>query len=150
MANILNSSFDDLNIYSFKKWDLFLHPNQYPYIGRCYAWAKRSEAKSLLDMNREERKELFEIIIPAWDKAISKLFNYTWPNFTIFGNSARHLHAHLIPRYDQSVIFEGIKFIDQNPKGNYSPYTKKDISSQVLQKIKLSIQELIDGQDSEG
>ncbi|MFZ4648724.1 MAG: hypothetical protein ACOYMB_03795 [Patescibacteria group bacterium] len=137
------NEFDYLKIYSFKQWDLFLHPNQYPYIGRCYAWAKRDEAKSLMDMNRTEREELFEVIIPLWNKVIHSIFQHNLSNFAIFANSASHLHAHLIPRYNKPVIFKGIKFVDSNPCGNYSPYIKKEIPINTFEEVKSSIVELI-------
>lgn len=137
------NEFDYLKIYSFKQWDLFLHHNQYPYIGRCYAWAKRNEAKSLIDMNKAEREELFGVIIPLWNKIIYKILQHDLSNFAIFTNSANHLHAHLIPRYNRTVIFKGIEFIDSNPRGNYSPYIKKELPINVFEEIKSTIIKLI-------
>jgi len=133
-------NFADLKIHSFQYWDLFLHPNQYPYIGRCYAWAKRAEAESLIDMNEAERNELFQIIIPAWNLAITKLFKHDLSNLAIFSNSARHLHAHFIPRYQEKRIFANVEFTDPNPNGNYSPYPKKKLSIAILQEIKKQIE----------
>jgi diadenosine tetraphosphate (Ap4A) HIT family hydrolase len=134
---------DKLKICSFEHWILFLHPNQFPYIGRCYAWAKREGANELMDMNMEEREELFETILPTWNKANQKLFQHNLTNFAIFANTAKHLHAHFIPRYNQSRTFQNIVFTDPNPTGNYSPYPKKELPEEIfdmiLSKIKQNI-----------
>jgi diadenosine tetraphosphate (Ap4A) HIT family hydrolase len=133
--NIQKYTADNLKICSFEHWILFLHPNQYPYIGRCYAWAKREEANKLMDMNVEEREELFDIILPAWNKVNKKIFQHDLTNFAIFANTAKHLHAHFIPRYNQSRTFENIVFTDPNPTGNYSPYPKKELSVEIFNTI---------------
>ena len=95
--------YEKLKVKEYNLWDLFLHEQQHPYIGRCYVWARRGEAKKVTDMTLAEGAELFQTIIPSWDNAIKNLFNHDWPNVAIFGNEAPlHLHAHLIPRYNTS------------------------------------------------
>lgn len=127
----------------YDNWDLYMHEKQYPYIGRVYAWAKRKEANLTTNMSKPEREELFEKIIPEWDKAILKLFNRDWHNIASLGNTSPHLHWHLIPRYKSEREFYGLKFIDPNPKGNYAPYPKMNIKEAILQQIKLDIQNII-------
>lgn len=65
------NSYDHLriDIPYLQYWDLFLHKEQYPYLGRCYAWARCENADELLDMTPDERNELFDIIIPIWSRA---------------------------------------------------------------------------------
>src|SRR3989344_2963560 len=118
----MNLNYDQFSIKKFSNWELFLHKNQFPYIGRCYAWALREDARKITDITKEETEELFRFIIPSWDKVIGQLYQHTWPNVAILGNEAPHLHAHLIPRYNESVTVHEITFTDPNPKGNYSPY----------------------------
>ena len=91
--------YNQLKIKSYNFWDLFLHENQYPYIGRCYASAKREDADLVTGMDPHEMWELFQTIIPQWDVAVYELFNRSRPNVAILGNKWEHLHAHLIPRY---------------------------------------------------
>ena len=126
-------------IKTYDHWDLFLHSNQVPYIGRCYAAAIREDANFVTDMNNYESEELFSKVILAWDKTVQELFGKSRPNVAILGNDWPHLHAHLIPRFKEPKIFYGIKFIDPNPTGNYSPYPKKDISLEILMDIKEKI-----------
>ena len=94
-------------------------------------------------MNNEERNELFELIIPSWDESIFVLYEHDRNNVAFFGNDARHLHAHLIPRYDSSRKRHGIKFWDHNPRGNYSPYTLLEIKDEILIKIRDEIREIL-------
>ena len=131
--------YEQLKIKAYSLWDLFLHKHQFPYIGRCYAWAKREDAKTVRDMRKDERGELFDIIIPEWDIAIKILFAHARANFTSLGNTHNHLSWHLIPRYKQSRELFGIDFIDPDPSRNYSPYPKKEISLETLIKIKEQI-----------
>jgi diadenosine tetraphosphate (Ap4A) HIT family hydrolase len=134
------SDYEQLKIKIYSNWDLFLHENQYPYIGRCYAWAKRDNANLVTEMTVEERDEIFDYIIPAWHNSISEIFGKNRPNIAILGNEAPHLHAHLIPRYQFKMPYcYGMKFEDPNPKGNYSPYEKKKLPLEILLEIKNKI-----------
>lgn len=131
--------YEPFKIKAYDRWDLYLHINQYPYIGRCYAWAKRGSALNAMGMNPEERNELFAIVIPEWDSAVKQLFSHDIANLACLCNEANHLHWHLIPRYNSPRQLHEIDFIDPNPKGNYSPYPKIKIQNEVLLKIKEDI-----------
>ncbi len=133
--------YDQFKIKEYNNWDLFLHINQFPYLGRCYAWARREDADKITEINSGELVELFETIIPAWDRAVYRLFQHDRPNVAILGNEAPHLHAHLIPRYNAPRFYFGIDFVDPNPKGNYAPYPKRKIELDILLIIKEAIKE---------
>jgi|SRR3989338_8083188 len=132
--------YEQLRIKTYSLWDLFLHEHQFPYIGRCYASAKREDARSVRDMRKDERDELFDIVVPEWDTAIKVLFAHTKANFASLGNTGNHLHWHLIPRYRESKLLFGIEFIDPDPLGNYSSYPKRNIPLETLLHIKELIQ----------
>ncbi len=135
--------YEQFKIKRFGFWDLYLHKNQFPYLGRCYASAIREDVNVVTDMARAEAEELFSLVIPSWYKSVLELFGEFRPNIAILGNEWPHLHAHLIPRFQYPKHFYGIDFIDPNPKGNYSPYPKRDISLEVLVKIKEDIENKI-------
>lgn len=136
------SDFDKFKIREYSFWDLYLHKEQYPYIGRCYAWARREDAKNLFDMNFQESSELLAII-HDWGDALRFLFgNRAWPNLAILGNTTPHLHVHLIPRHKESIELYGIKFEDPNPSGNYAPYPKMDLPLETLMRIKSDIEQI--------
>ncbi len=128
--------YEQFKIKRFDCWDLYLHKNQFPYVGRCYASAIREDADLITEMETAEAEELFSIVVPEWHRTISRLFGESRPNVAILGNEWPHLHAHLIPRFSETKSFYGIDFIDPNPKGNYSPYPKREISLDVLLQIK--------------
>jgi diadenosine tetraphosphate (Ap4A) HIT family hydrolase len=131
--------FAQFKIAAYGYWELFLHKQQFPYVGRCYAAAIRPSAESILDMHPWEAEELIGKVVPAWNKAVKTLFNHDWPNVAILGNDWRHLHAHLIPRYFTPRTAHGIEFVDPRPKGNYAPYDKKEIPLETLLAIKEEI-----------
>ncbi len=135
-------SYEQFKVKVYSLWDLFLHERQFPYLGRCYAWAKRENAQKFTDMTLEEVGELMTIV-QAWDRTIRELYHHDWPNLSILGNEAPHLHAHLIPRYHSLRNFEGIEFVDPNPQGNWSPYPRKEIPLETLLKIKNDILQAI-------
>ncbi|MEK6809884.1 MAG: hypothetical protein AABY40_04365 [Nanoarchaeota archaeon] len=132
---------NQFKIREYDFWDLFLQINQFPYIGRCYAWAKRENSDKVTDIKSGELLELFGDILPAWNKAVYELFSHDRPNLAILGNTAPRLHAHLIPHYNTPREFYGITFTDPNPTGNYAPYPKQKIELDILFKIKDSIKE---------
>jgi diadenosine tetraphosphate (Ap4A) HIT family hydrolase len=131
--------YEQFKIKRFNLWELYLHKNQFPYLGRCYASAIRKSIDLVTEIETTESEELFSTVIPEWYKAVSKLFGEFRPNVAILGNEWHHLHIHLIPRFYDSKTFYGIDFIDPNPKGNYSPYSKREISLDVLLRIKEDI-----------
>lgn len=129
-----------LKTYNF--WDLFLHEHQYPYLGRCYAWAKRDGADLVSDIDPMEMWELFQTIVPKWDFAVYKLFNRSRPNVAILGNETPHLYAHLIPRYRTPCNYDGTIFVDPDPNGDYAPYPRIDLPLDTL----LNIRDIMKGQ----
>ena len=133
--------YEQFKIKSYSFWDLFLHVNQFPYLGRCYAWAKRGNADAIVEIEPEETLQLFEKIIPKWSRAVKSLFQQDRDNVALLGNEANHLHAHLIPRYSTPREFAGVTFIDPNPRGNYAPYPKKELPLETLLQIRDSIKE---------
>jgi len=131
--------YEQFKIKGYDNWDLYLHISQFPYIGRCYAWAKRDSAFNVMDMSAGERNELFNLVMPEWSSAIKQLFSHDTANLACLCNEAKHLHWHLIPRYNSPRIFYGVEFVDPNPKGNYSTYPKRKIQEDILLKIKEDI-----------
>lgn len=57
--------------------------------------------------------------------AIKELFAPDLMNYAALGNNFKHLHVHLIPRYERSRKFAGIEFIDKRWGKNYAPYDRE-------------------------
>ncbi len=133
------SYYDQFIIKKYKFWELYLYEKQFPYIGRCYAWAKRPEAETAKDMRPHETFELHHIIYQEWNKAIQTLFQHDTDNLSIMCNETRHLHAHFIPRYKTPRTNRYLKFTDQNFGHNYAPYQQPKLHLEFLMKIKEDI-----------
>lgn len=137
------TDFEKFKIVGYSHWDLYLHQNQYPYVGRCYAAAKRKDADLVTDMYSDEAVELFRTVIPYWDNAVRQLFQRDRPNVAILGNDWNHLHAHLIPRYNSPRVVRGFEFVDPNPRGNYAPYEKRELPLEFLLAIRDDLRKIL-------
>ena len=93
----MEEDFSKSLIKDYKYWTIYVHGNQ-GYLGRCVIWCKRENALDLTEATPEEREELF-IILNNLREALLKVFHPDWLNYAFLGNSMRHLHCHLIPRY---------------------------------------------------
>ena len=80
-------------------------------------------------------KELYDITKNLTD-AIKELFGADMLNYAILGNTIRHIHLHVIPRYSKEVDFMGVKFKDERWGQNYAPYDK---NFEVPREIKIEI-----------
>ena len=134
------SNKDTRLIAVFEHWELYLHEETTPYLGRCIAWAKRPNAQRYTDMTSEENEEL-RMIVGVWFEALSGwLIEEGQPapyreNISVLGNSTPHLHAHLIPRYEKPVTVFGTVFTDPRPGHHYKPYEKKASNPKTVLRI---------------
>ena len=119
---------------SYTYWDVYIHDNQ-GYIGRCYVWCKRSDALDLTDSTYEEREELFEIL-KELKESIKRSFNADWFNYSFLGNETRHLHCHLVPRYESNREYMGTHFKDTLYGHNYKTDHTFNTSLELLEGIK--------------
>lgn len=131
--------FSDLKIKEYKYWDAMLHHNQC-YLGRSVVWCKRNNVEDFLDMNPEELKEFWEISKKLRD-AIKKAFNSDLINYASFSNVTKHLHFHIIPRYNKKRIFEGFEFTDENFGNSPFPYDNnfeidKELKAKIIKEIR--------------
>ena len=133
---------DDFSRYLIKEyayWKIFLHPNK-GYLGRCVLWCTRDDAFEITDATQEEQEELF-IILKNLRSALVKSFSPDWFNYSFLGNIDRHLHAHIIPRYEKERTFEKIIFKDELYGKNYSTDIHFTVPDEVIMKILGKIKE---------
>jgi diadenosine tetraphosphate (Ap4A) HIT family hydrolase len=104
-------------IGKYKYWTAKVFFNQ-EYLGRCVVSCKREDALDLTDATLEEREELF-LILSQLKNAIKKSFNNDWINYSFLGNSYRHLHCHIVPRYQSPREFEGMIFTEKRWEKNW-------------------------------
>lgn len=108
-------------IKKFDYWRVELHENQC-YLGRTIIILKR-HAEDLSEINSKEKDELFSII-KSLKKILQNVFNPDVINYASLGNKTRHLHLHIIPRYQRQIEFAGTLFMDKRWGNNPFPYEK--------------------------
>ena len=126
-------NYKDYIIKNFDNWTLYLHENQ-TYLGRCYLWYVNDDPLDLFELNRSSLKELFEITNDI-KSVLSKCFMPDMFNYASFNNIIRHLHFHIIPRYQSKVTFGDHVFEDKNWGDNYAPYSKDFFISEKTVKL---------------
>ncbi len=140
-------------IASFEHWDLFLAQDAAPYLGRCVAWAKRPDAERFIHMTNAEGEEL-RALVALWFEALSRwLESKSQPlpyreNIAILGNSEPHLHAHLVPRYEEPACVFGITFRDPRPHQHYRPYQRVELPAGVKERIARALRDHVAAQRS--
>lgn len=135
------NKFSNTVLKDYQNWEIQLFLNQH-YLGRTLIKLKR-HAVDLTDLEKEEREELFEEILPKLKQATDKLFNPDLYNHATLGNDCRHFHLHFIPRYKSERIFNGEKFKDKNWNREYNlPPTEQQISEETFEKLenKMSVE----------
>ena len=116
-----SDGFEQLKIMECEHWRVELHSNQC-YLGRCVVILKR-HAEDLSEITDNERDELFTIL-KSLKAALGSAFKPNLLNYSSLGNELRHVHVHVIPRYEKPVVFAGKTFTDDRWGKNPSPYSK--------------------------
>ena len=111
MDNIFKSKFkiDELLIKEFEYWVVTLRPWQ-PTIGSLVLSLKRT-CKHLSDISSDESKELKKCFSEI-ESYLSTTFNYDKINYLCLMMVDEHVHFHVIPRYENEIIFNEVKFVD--------------------------------------
>jgi len=125
-------------VKKYNYWTVKVHPNQ-EYLGRCVVWCDRKNARDLIDATDEELHEFFQIIKEI-KASIEKAFDTDWMNYSFLGNSEKHLHCHMVPRYQNKREFGGVVFKDKRWNYNWlldeSFITTKELLQLIKNKIK--------------
>lgn len=126
-------------VKDYNYWTWLVHTNQ-GYLGRSVVWCKRKDALDLMDATPEERAELFVILLEI-KSAIEISFSSDWMNYAFLGNETRHLHGHIVPRYESTREFVGQGFIDKEYGHNWKTDKNFETSKETLQVIKKKLQD---------
>ncbi len=125
-------------VKAYRHWEIYVHENQ-GYLGRCIVWCKREDAIDLADATPNEQAELF-LVLQDLRKAVAKLFQPDWFNYSFLGNEVRHLHGHLIPRYANPTTFMDRVFEDKlyghNYQTDHSFQTPPELLIEVRERLK--------------
>ncbi len=121
-----DSYYTQFDIKCYKHWTLRVEEKQ-RYLGQSVVWLERAgDMQRLSSLSNAERKELWEKVLPDYEKALESLWKPDHMNYAWLGNlfllHKGHGHMHLIPRYKKSRTFAGIIFTDDRWGKNYVPY----------------------------
>lgn len=97
------------DVGSFRHWSVSIAHDQ-NYLGKCIVALRRHE-EDFLALTGDERDEMWEAARGARD-ALVRLFAPDHFNYQVLGNSVRHVHMHLTPRYTSAREFGGVMFTD--------------------------------------
>lgn len=123
--------YDLLKIKSYKYWDVYLHENQC-YLGRTFILLKSDEGvEDFLSIQGKARDEFF-LIGQKIKTALNQLFKPDKMNYAALSNTSDKIHVHLIPRYKEKRIFNGVLFKDQRWGQNYAPYDRSFVIEEKL------------------
>lgn len=101
----------DFELARHEHWRLQLSKQQ-GYLGWCLVILERHETDAA-NLTAEEREELWEIVGRA-RAALRRLFAPDHFNYAFLGNVVRHVHLHLMPRYEGAREFVGQTFRDEH------------------------------------
>lgn len=101
-------------VRDFENWILLA--NQYQYLPGVCMLVHKGHKEGLSSLSNDEAVEAHAILIKV-EAAIKKSFNPDWFNYLQTNNFVRHLHFHIIPRYQNPVWFDEEKFTDGNFNG---------------------------------
>ncbi|PIR90977.1 hypothetical protein COU03_03465 [bacterium (Candidatus Gribaldobacteria) CG10_big_fil_rev_8_21_14_0_10_41_12] len=141
------NKYEQNKIKDYQHWTVYVHENQ-SYLGRCVIACKRAKADDLANASQEELLEFLRIINEL-KNALQKAFQTDWFNYSFLGNADQHLHCHFIPRYQTERVFEGIVFKDELWGHNYKTDHNFQTTDEIREKIKQTIQKLIEGRPPE-
>jgi diadenosine tetraphosphate (Ap4A) HIT family hydrolase len=84
------------DIGSFRHWSVSVAMEQ-NYLGKCIIALRRHE-EDFLALTADEGEEIWEAARAVRD-ALARCFAPDHFNYQVLGNSVRHVHMHLTPRY---------------------------------------------------
>ncbi|MDI3550331.1 MAG: hypothetical protein PWQ15_1434 [Methanobacterium sp.] len=121
---------------------VYLAPSQ-RYLGTCVVVLKR-HCSNLSQVKNEEWID-FAQVVQILEESLEQVFQPTLYNWSCYKNSTfrkpnpnPEIHWHFIPRYQNPVYFEGIKF--QDPDFGYIPRPeKREIPSTAMKKLALKL-----------
>ena len=125
----------------YEHWVLEVNYRQHT-LGCYVIFAKRS-VERISELTSEEIAELRSVMKEV-EEALSRsdTFKPDRFNYMQLGNSLHHLHFHGIPRYSSPRMFDNKEWRDSN-WGKVTVWPKKDISSDLVKKLKDAIRPLL-------
>jgi len=107
---IVRFGYPDTLIAEYRHWIVLLRPEQ-PTLGSLILAAK-SEAEAFGELPGDAMVEL-ATVIPALEGALRAAVGYAKINYLMLMMVDRHVHFHVVPRYDGAREAEGVSVADK-------------------------------------
>jgi diadenosine tetraphosphate (Ap4A) HIT family hydrolase len=118
-------------------WRLAVNYNQNT-LGKCFLILKRHD-EDICDLTSDELTDLWAAIRRVRD-ALRTRFQPDRFNYSFLMNQDRHVHLHVIPRYDAPRAFAGLDFLDRDPIPPFS------IPDPIRDQLVMTLREALDEQ----
>lgn len=136
------NEFSQYRVEQYSNWDVQVFRDDQYYIGRLAVVLKGRHIENMVNLTKEEREELFELVLPDINRGLNNLFSPDHYNYASLGNDCRHLHLHVIPRYKNPVTFDGTEFEDEYWNQTYKQdYERIELPIDKLNKLRSQIKE---------
>ena len=113
----LCQSLPGYEVWEGMHWRLAVNYNQNT-LGKCFLILKRHD-EDICDLTSDELADLWAAIRRVRD-ALRARFQPDRVNYSFLMNQDRHVHLHVIPRYDTPRTFAGMTFLDRDPVPPFS------------------------------
>ena len=132
----LESPYDKNILAYFPNSILFLDPDQaYPF--RMYiAFINGEKRRGFSALTELEFFEFRERVVPLVRRIIRECeLDPHSIDEACYGQVWDHLHIHMVPRYEETPMIAGYRFVDPNPGGNWGKYEKGTVPESVSKEI---------------
>lgn len=96
-------------IKDYNKWVILLRPKQIT-IGSLII-ACKEDAESFSAISADSCSE-FYLIVKEVEQVLHEVFNFDKINYLALMMEDKHVHFHVLPRYSDSIIFNGVYYKD--------------------------------------
>jgi diadenosine tetraphosphate (Ap4A) HIT family hydrolase len=123
-------------LFATDRWGVLLYRNQ-TYLGRSLVYLRTRPLADLLSLSREERDELWDVVVPQLAVALEGAFAPDRLNYAHLANHKHHVHWHVVPRYDTDPVrhFAGELFVDTRPGQIFRTKQRGKVGGRVLDAI---------------
>lgn len=97
-------------IREYDYWVVLLRPTQVTLSSLVIVC--KEDAESISSISSLANSE-FQIVVKDVEQVLKYIFNYDKINYLALMMLDKHVHFHVLPRYSESILFNGIKYSDK-------------------------------------
>jgi diadenosine tetraphosphate (Ap4A) HIT family hydrolase len=127
-------------LFATDRWGVALYRNQ-TYLGRSMVYLRSRSVGDPLELDADERNDLWEEVLPALAGALRAAFAPDRINYAHLANRTKHVHWHVVPRYEAEPerSFAGHRFFDERQGMIFRTKARGRLPPEVLEAIAAEI-----------